>query len=1257
MQRYLALALLSAAVLQPGLAAERTLTIHDYTGRGFPPDLVEYNLTGKERTWRKLRVFGADGKQVPSQVRTGAAEGVGVLQFVTDLPADGEVAYTVRTARGKAAAGSVTAEKQDGNLILRSGLLAVRVPDEIDKSFATPVAATSLPAPILAFQNQTGKWLGKSSILSQRKVKAFSVKLVEGSVCTELSYEILWAEGGFYRARLRVIDRVPLVKVREEYDMQKLDGTQFWELDLGHGWQPDRAQTASHHGSGNGDANGRVVDLAGLMKKEAAQYLVGDQGWGKLSHLGLFVDAEVKKTPKTFPLVGIVPLRKGLWRKSNAMEVRSKGAHDMRLRLPMGARHADWRRDITSETSPFSTAEHEMGLSKTYGRRVWGLALGHPSIPGAKSDRAAYQLQRLYGIVGLNRYKDFILEWPDARPAYPRLYGGKRRAPEATVAKCLAALRTSCRYYFSTPHSSHHTTSGNYLMATQADALLGDAAMPVAARREIRARLALHTYLYEDADMVSYGNGHHHGNPNMGTSRFWSGPCFLALIPDHPMYAKWLAHMDEYGAYNISSQVAPGGGYFEFGAAYHMHGFGRATNGFPALAKAGGKRAKAIYQNHVAPDWAYYMNLLTPYDSRWKSRVIPGLANSPPGNTEHFIEAAGALLEHDRQLAANLLWAWQANGAWRRANMALAPGDLKPVEPKLTSRVYPGIGVVFRAHQGPDETYMFFRGGFQWSHWTPADPGLILLASRGAVLFAFQPYQYGNSSDKSFDPNNIIRFGHPENSWPHGWGDSNVIDHAFGPTIDYAWASTGFPDWFIHPGISPTWRKSFGVTEANRRKLDNTHKQTQGAFEWNRQIMFMKGKTAKSPNYFVVRDTMPGDGKLTSYLGLDLLGTKADLAFSGNTVQVNTEWPVKMDLTFAGRRTLKADTIEQLFRFAPHNANLGSRVRNGAKASPNWVKRDGTPFTGTPDHTMSERHTLTRITTAPGKGYYWVIYPRAANEPKPTIKLLQPDVLKITHPEGTDYVCLTPTPVAVKAEAATFDSAAAAVRVAKQTVTLMTASAGVVGYEKCVVEAGSHLEKTFPVGALPQKPRTIAGPKTAMALPAVQPEEKPLAPGVHVLMQEGVAKRYRLEPDKYLVYSSEGVHLEGRAAVIEITEGGIRFIVAANSYAKLAVGNVGIRGVGPFNLTFTDNGVRGSIEGPTRSFACTWPDGITRPMFRLDGVRYFAGWADDHSIGKGTDKPQFSVGFGVTAGKHQIEISEWTYPALPPEPPRKSIGL
>jgi hypothetical protein len=57
----------------------------------------------------------------------------------------------------------------------------------------------------------------------------------------------------------------------------------------------------------------------------------------------------------------------------------------------------------------------------------------------------------------------------------------------------------------------------------------------------------------------------------------------------------------------------------------------------------------------------------------------------------------------------------------------------------------------------------------------------------------------------------------------------------------------------------------------------------------------------------------------------------------------------------------------------------------------------------------------------------------------------------------------------------------------------------------------------------------------------------------------------------------------------------------------------------------------------------------------MDGQRWYAGFADDHSFTKGLPTPQLGIAFGVTAGPHAVEISEWTYPALPLAPARAVI--
>ena len=1231
----------------------QTITLKDWTGRGFAPDLVNYACDGKRVD--RLRLVGPDGQPVAMQVGDGA------LSFIAELPANTNVTYTLRDdGTGERGVSGLRVAKEGEALVLANGLLAVRVPAEQTKTFTTPVAAATLPAPILGFQSARSGWLGGGKIFAERKVKALRVVLaVQGPVFCTVRYELEFAAGGYYRATVRVEDRVPVVKVTEEYDPGVMDGTDCWELNLTAGWGPDQMEIARTCGNGEVD-HGHVEPLEKL-KDKPSWYLVPDSAWGApISQLGLFNAAAQQADPAGSPLAGVVPLHKGDWRHMNALEIQSTGAADVRVRFPMSRRYASWLREVTSETSPFSMQEHEPGQSLTYSRRHWGLVLAKPARTcqgeSGKAIGPFYQARLFYGVVGLDRYKDFVLDWPDSDVKYPRLYLAaadvekyKRdlqasTLPEDFKRKLIAGeyvlrgdaavgqkkadwLAKNLAYLvgfpFSSPTIGHHATANNYLTSAAADDVLAWPGLDAAARDAIRARVALLCYLWEDGDVISYADGSHPGNPNMGTARSSSMASFLALVPDHPMATAWQKHMGPYIEYKAMTQTVPGGGYFEYGAAYHMHGYARVMNNLPALTAAGTPPSAHLLEADQQ-DWAYYLNLLTPVDSRWKYRVIPGLANSPPGYSQHLLEAAGEIAPRAPELAANLVWAWQVNGAndnndpINGLNGILAPAALAPKEPALTSAIYPGVGVIFRAHQGPDETYMFFRAGNNWSHWTE-DQGHMILISRGATLLPFQPYQYWGVQSKEFDDKNVLRFGHPENKMPHAWPDANILDHAFGPTVDYAWASVGFPDWYIQPGAMPEFggKVDAPVGTGGTRKLAAGTPQQQGAFDWDRQVLFLKGRTGPSPNYFVVRDSVTGAGQLATWLYLNLLGPKENVKIDGGNLFIDTEWPVKLDVRFPQLSAVKPDFYEERQPVALGGYSGPSWWRKEGAVSRDWLSKDGKPFPPGASQGLNknpgfwEQHTMARIAGAPGAGYFGLFYPRTANEPAPKVSTPAAGVMKIEHPEGADYAFLAATPFTYTGEDVVFAGCAGAVRIAKDgAVTLaLTGGRGKVGYKGTILTGTAPFEKTFRPGELKPGETVLTAP--------------PAPAGARVIAEGGT----------------------------------VRFVAPDPVYVKLTAGNVGVRGVGPFDLTFTADKITGTVEGPTRTIVTTFPAGIVRPMYRMDGNRWYAGWADDHSIVKGTANPQFGLAFGVTAGKHAVEVSEWKWPELPPVPARAILAI
>ncbi len=1259
--------------------AARRITLQDWTGgRGFAPDLVNYTIDAPADGGRSLSLFDGDGEPLPVQV-TPAGHGKATLSFVAEVPAGTNVNYWLRLdGQGAAAMPAVSAVKEGDILTLSSRLLAVRVPAPQEKTFETPVAAETLPAPVLAFRGEDKVWKGGGKLLSKRPVKVFTVALTaEGPVYGAVRYRLEYEGGGWYEATVRVTDRSPLAEVREEYDLGRVakKNAEFWQLDLSGGWEADTAEHMNVAGQGFVGVTYPAIeqDAAAASGSQSTDFdLSGglmihhDSCWGSrfVSYYGIHKAEARTANPDGYALAMVAPLHKGEWRRANSLPVDIEG-RQVRIRFPMDTAPTSLRTDPGTDTGPFSMHEHDPNLPPSRTRRVWGLVLAHPAIAvtppkGHGSTCLGYSVRNLYGTVGLDRFKDFVLDWPfdsaqgkpDANVAYPRVFitpDGVRKYREALQADPNFSLATydnvknpvGPRYFYLLTgdpavaqqevagvikgldsaillHTAalsvgHHHALGMWgLPLAHAESVLAWPDLPAEARSAIRSRLALMCYLLTDPDVTSAGNGSHHGNPNMGIARLSDRSNVAALIPDHPMHRAWAEYMGDFLAYKQGTLMAPEGAWSEYGVSYHAHGYGKIARGLMG-ALADKVAASDLIRTYNRQDFDYFLNLLTPVDARFGNRLIPGMANSPCGAPMQLLQAMGNFADHDPEFAANLRWGWEEGGRMIGTGAdgitvaAMARPEIPAREAKLTSRVYPGFGVIFRAHQGPDETCLYLRSGYNWSHWN-FDQGNLICYSKGAALLPPQPYQYDSGKiDRAFPDKNVLRFGTPTNEMVHATPDSNILDARFSESVDYAWHSTGFPDWYFNPGAKP----GLGCPRARIEAAGTTD----GAFTWDRQVAFLKGKTGKSPNYFVIRDSIDGAGKAASWFVLNLPGRKEHFKVEGEKVAVNTEWPTKLDVFFPGRQNLVFEMKENrlptgyredgYFKFSRTPAEgevisrdyvmddeIGTPVRwekwtGQRKQNPGFWDRFiriahnpaayvGARFAFDPALEFKQQQVTLRLANAPGQDVTWVLYPRGAGEVEPTATQLAPGVTKVVTGEGTDYVFLSTAPFTYTVEGVVFDGTAGVIRVPK----------------------GGKPALVFSTGGKPKvEPRVVA------------------------------------DGDK------------------------VRFVATDPVYVNLSHGNVGVRGVGPFDLSFTPDGITGTVDGGIRTIVCTWPEKIVRPGYWQDGVRWYAGFADEPSITKGQKTPQFSIAMGVSAGKHEVKIAEWTWPALPPVPARSTLAL
>ncbi len=1237
-----AAALLACLLLAPATQGE-TVEIRDWTGRGFPADLVSYALPTRGNAWT---VTDETGATVPSQVLAADGDAPRRLAWVACVPTNGTVRFDVAPRETKAEP-DLTVGRDHAATILGNGLLELRLPPIGTQRFDPPRPLSEVAAPLNAFRHPNGAWLGASTYTGKQAIAAAMIELIhEGPVLVEARHRLDLATGGFHETRIQVVRGLPYARIHEMYDLGANAGDAAWRLDLTRGWTPTTYESASASRNGKYD-RGRIRPLAQLDPTPAGwvpsrSAILPDNAFGAHSYLGL-MDGE-------FALVGFLPIEKGWWRRFNAVELHVDDARAVAAQLPIRVRTAGWLTDGTSEPSAFSTQGHDATLPATLGRRAWALVLGdqgarlETNAKTGKSEGPLAAARVFTSAPRLDDYKDYLLAWKSTLGAadYPRLlvqrdtlseYRKSLAADavmgaiqaryfcvsgdEADAVRNLATLQRSLAEwigYLARQANIGHGNGGIAVLAL-ADDVLSWPGLPLETRTELRSKLALILYLTMDPGHEAWVAGTHLGNPNMPTGAYGTLPAFLALIPDHPMAAEWRRWMEERIAFAIGSNSAPGGGYHEYGT-YGLHGYKNLFRGLLGLYALDAANASTLHAYNAAY-WDYMLHALTPVDPLYRARLLPGDANGHPEYPAEFFEAVATVVRRDPQLAANLQWAWRASGSNRwgiQLGGKRVPADfvanenimpllgrpwIAPCAPALESRQFPGVGAFLRAQpHTTDEAYAYVRSGFAWSHWN-ANQGHLVFYANGVPLLPGQGYQYygRNRADKPGVPGfaahnaNVVVFGHPENGMDYGWPDSAIVDAAITPDADYLWSSTGYPDWYTTPGRDVKWN---GGQPTHR--LQDGLAQTEGAFTADRQVLFVKGREPGERSYLVVRDTANGVGRLAQWWNLNLLGRTTDLTLDAKdrTLRYRSPLGIEAAFVFADDGALTLETAEDEPRTTAGMGYTGTSFhdlwKEGETLPPVWVDKDGKPFGPKPARFEQpfEQRVLVRMARPAGSEWFWVLYPLTPGEKPPRVERLADGVLRVGKGASSDLILLGPKPFEHRSNNVTFEGMAGIARA---------------GAPLQVLGVTQAVELAFD-GVLPVD--THEGPITVEA------------------PQGAASERVRIR-------------------------------VADASYARVSVGTVAVRGCGPFDLTCTPTNIVGTVDGAIRTIACSTPRELVRTMYHMDGIRYLHGMADEPSPHKAASTPQLSLAFGVTAGPHAVRIEVWRNPGNPPSSPKRGL--
>ncbi|MCL4205921.1 MAG: hypothetical protein KJ000_25845 [Pirellulaceae bacterium] len=699
--------------------ADGRIVLTDHGLRDWGPELVCYTLDAAAFPPGRLALLGPDGKAVPFQVEDGA------LSFVASLPQGKSVTYTLQksaTDRG-AENSTLTVTASDKGTEIANEFLALRLPPVGTRAFAAPAGAGDVTPPLLAWRTASGDWMGGARFATARRVASQTFTLVrQGPACAEFEARYTFAPKGEYVMRVRLSPGMPLAAVVEEFDMGEVtEGGEFLLLELGKGWQPANIASITTPGEqmpckvAPADLQKLVEQKRGVKPSPAPVGGVGAeptlpeplpdlvkllwvgagaQMYGASGGVQLW-DGDAAQ-PGAGRNIALVPLHSGSWRRAMACPVWHRDGQGVLVGLPISVRPIRWCFEVTDDRSPFSTHEHDDALPRTYGRREWGF------YTGTEFETA----QPRFGHIGLDRYKDWIVDHPEgpaAKEAYPGGFFSKEHV--ARLRRALdqnpAAAELKDRYLMSgrTEDAIRNARSviaklkkeevayperdfwlwgkANYrkaqlmIFVNEAEDALACPELPAELRADLRRWLTLYAYVTSDPDWNPRGAGVHLGNNNMPINRTLALAYFAGLLPDHPCFAYWMKCLRDVTEFKLTTQFSPGGESIEC-PTYSTYAPAGALNIAQNVLRHRG--IADLTANGITRRNLEYMANLTVPDPRFGgARIIPGMGNSSNDQDSVWGVSVATFADQDPAFAG-----------WCKAMFKAAGGRFGPISTGVT---------------------------------------------------------------------------------------------------------------------------------------------------------------------------------------------------------------------------------------------------------------------------------------------------------------------------------------------------------------------------------------------------------------------------------------------------------------------------------------------------------------------------------------------------------------------------------------------
>lgn len=728
-----------------------------------------------------------------------------IVNFFAELPSGGEFRYTLHIGKNKPARlqTPMTIQKKADSWLLGDGTFGVEIP--VSKTYNSHI----VPAPILSVINGNRETGNNKLYAGRQKITSVHTKVLEEGELFVVCEVLYFVEGGAtYRATVKMVQGYPFVILDEQMEGIQKEDNIYMDME----W--DNFHPTRRYGNWDRQKDGLASGGLPIDKPIFTNWYQEDPHW---TGMGWIEDPEKEMLYRLLPFGGNSTREQvpaiAFWETDpdanelgvfvydhNRWNDRQYSIWQPTSLLSVYFRYTDKKLHFKypiaegsrSTAISFHSVKEKQSELDVFNQKIDEIAKNGGADQSAEMGfRYTMMLHRQYALLGLDKVKDWVLEYPanGKHPSSP--FNPKEKSP--TVEIFYKTIKSSPMAYYMTGlngfpgiHSiSHRPVFGSWVQ----DYLEHYKELSEQQRQTVDALFLMAGYVNTLESMNAIRTSLA-GTANMAADG-WAVPGQMSfLYPDHPQAKEWADYfskcLEVYGLFYTRPEVkeyeSKGGRWVESLGIYNW-AFLRPTsatnislelydgkNRFadPYMAKRGrwmvDMMTAPIYYKETEKAEKQLERCYPPHGAHGGGRIVPryGLV----------YQLGNWLRNYDPILAENLYWTGRMGkgvesnsshtdfGAVHKKKYGV---ENKGTNPHLRSCKYTGHGIVLRAGVDTDEELSIHLNqvdkgpNYRWGHQGQGNAGGIYFYAKGNIYTAHENEVVGDHTQNNLD--GVTNFG------------------------------------------------------------------------------------------------------------------------------------------------------------------------------------------------------------------------------------------------------------------------------------------------------------------------------------------------------------------------------------------------------------------------------------------------------------------------------------------------------------------